>query len=475
LDDNGYALTFNPASPGTPTPLDLDDTDRGLALACPSTSECVAVDDEGEETTFDPSSSSSSALVEIDPSGVLKAVACPTTSQCTAVGGNGAEVTFNPASPGTPMGGDVAGPNELWAITCPSSTQCVAVGENGIEATFNPETAASTSEPGVHAGGYGGTMTGVSCPSASECIAVESGGAAVTFSPESPGTATSDGISTVAVEDSISCPASGECVAAGNPDAVGAGSVVVGFEPVPAALAQPVISGVTTEGQTLSASGGSWSNEPSAYSYQWERCEGPGLPTCNAIPGATAQTYTLTEVDIGTTLQLVETASNAGGSSTPSTSPATGQVVSDLGSPSFGIGSVSDYGVIVDVGCLGTDAQCPVTVTLTITETSERGKVIAVSAGAHARDRRHTTKRTVELGHASATLASGGGIYAIPVSLDSAGQQLVKQRHKLPVEVTVTATGFAETFTSTGPVMGTRTFRVGAQTVTFHQPKPKRK
>jgi unsaturated rhamnogalacturonyl hydrolase len=87
----------------------------------------------------------------------------------------------------------------------------------------------------------------------------------------------------------------------------------------------PAISGDTTQAQTLTESHGIWSNGPNSYTYQWADC-GPAGTTCTAIAGATGQTYTLAASDVGHTIRVVETASNAGGASGPATSAATGAV-----------------------------------------------------------------------------------------------------------------------------------------------------
>jgi len=81
----------------------------------------------------------------------------------------------------------------------------------------------------------------------------------------------------------------------------------------------PTISGVATEGQTLTEVHGSWSNSPSGYAYQWQRCDATGA-NCQPITGATGQTYVLAATDLGSTIRVVETASNASGSGTPATS-----------------------------------------------------------------------------------------------------------------------------------------------------------
>jgi len=84
----------------------------------------------------------------------------------------------------------------------------------------------------------------------------------------------------------------------------------------PANTSAPTISGTAQQGQTLTADPGSWSGtQPIAYAYQWRRCDTSG-GGCADIAGATAQTYTLAAGDVGATIRVAVTASNAAGSST---------------------------------------------------------------------------------------------------------------------------------------------------------------
>ena len=63
---------------------------------------------------------------------------------------------------------------------------------------------------------------------------------------------------------------------------------------VPANQSLPKISGTAKVGSTVTVSQGTWSGDPPlTYAYQWYRCH----PHCEPIPGATAQTYTLTAAD----------------------------------------------------------------------------------------------------------------------------------------------------------------------------------
>jgi O-glycosyl hydrolase len=91
---------------------------------------------------------------------------------------------------------------------------------------------------------------------------------------------------------------------------------------VPVNTAPPSVSGHTTQNETLTEAHGTWTNEPSSFSYQWERCTASGTE-CKPIGGATEQTYLLSSEDVGHKLIVVETAHNAGGDSKPQASALT--------------------------------------------------------------------------------------------------------------------------------------------------------
>jgi hypothetical protein len=100
---------------------------------------------------------------------------------------------------------------------------------------------------------------------------------------------------------------------------------VVGADP-PTSTGAPVLSGIAQDGQTLSVSQGTWDGTaPLSLSYQWQRCD-PLAGTCQAIIGATGQTYRLTSTDVGATVQAQVTASNGAGSAV-ATSNASNTVV----------------------------------------------------------------------------------------------------------------------------------------------------
>ncbi len=106
---------------------------------------------------------------------------------------------------------------------------------------------------------------------------------------------------------------SGATTVASNPTAV------VMPQP-PAATAAPGIAGTATNLQTLAASPGTWRNNPTKFAYTWQDCDASGAD-CTAIAGATAATYTLALSDVGDTIRVAVTATNAGGSATATSAP----------------------------------------------------------------------------------------------------------------------------------------------------------
>jgi hypothetical protein len=103
-----------------------------------------------------------------------------------------------------------------------------------------------------------------------------------------------------------------------------AGTVVIPL--APSNLSAPTLSGTVQQGQALSESHGSWTSSPTSFAYQWQDCDSSGT-SCTAITGATGQTYTLTAGDLGHTLRVTESATNAGGTGGPVSSAQSGVVV----------------------------------------------------------------------------------------------------------------------------------------------------
>lgn len=94
----------------------------------------------------------------------------------------------------------------------------------------------------------------------------------------------------------------------------------------PRNLTAPSISGTAQEGRQLHADPGTWSNEPTGYTYQWKRCDAAG-EHCDAIADATERDYTATSDDVGQRLRVTVRATNEAGASKPKPSPATAAVL----------------------------------------------------------------------------------------------------------------------------------------------------
>jgi hypothetical protein len=92
----------------------------------------------------------------------------------------------------------------------------------------------------------------------------------------------------------------------------------------PAVTGAPGIGGTPQQGDTLTASNGSWNNNPTKFTYAWEDCDSSG--NCSTISGASAKTYKLATTDVGQLVSVTVTASNAGGA-TPVMSAPVGPVL----------------------------------------------------------------------------------------------------------------------------------------------------
>ena len=89
--------------------------------------------------------------------------------------------------------------------------------------------------------------------------------------------------------------------------------------PVPVNSGAPTVTGTAIQGQTLTENHGTWSNNPTSYTYHWQDCNSTGTTCTPIVNNATGPTYTLTAADVGYAIEVQETAINTGG---PSTTPA---------------------------------------------------------------------------------------------------------------------------------------------------------
>ncbi len=87
----------------------------------------------------------------------------------------------------------------------------------------------------------------------------------------------------------------------------------------PANTVEPRILGTPVVGSTLTATTGTWSGDtPMTFAYQWRRCPASGgagdASDCGVIPDASKSAYKVRQADVGFTLRVRVTATNADGS-----------------------------------------------------------------------------------------------------------------------------------------------------------------
>jgi hypothetical protein len=83
---------------------------------------------------------------------------------------------------------------------------------------------------------------------------------------------------------------------------------------------RPAITGEARVGQELTASEGTWTGNPTAFAFQWQRCDVDSF-TCANVVGATGRTYGVRLADLGFRLRVEVTArtNNRSGAATSNT------------------------------------------------------------------------------------------------------------------------------------------------------------
>lgn len=113
------------------------------------------------------------------------------------------------------------------------------------------------------------------------------------------------------------------------------------FAPQP--VSAPTVAGSPGVGETLTASPGVWDGRDLSYGYQWERCTGDSVDSCEPIVSAVSPTYVVGGEDAGDLLRVSVVARNTGGASRPAASapspvvpPAVESAPTVAGSPAVG-------------------------------------------------------------------------------------------------------------------------------------------
>ena len=84
--------------------------------------------------------------------------------------------------------------------------------------------------------------------------------------------------------------------------------------------ARPTITGEARVGQELTASEGTWTGNPTTFSFQWQRCNIDAI-TCLDVTGATGRTYGVRLADLGFRLRVQVVARKDGRSGTATSIP----------------------------------------------------------------------------------------------------------------------------------------------------------
>jgi hypothetical protein len=108
--------------------------------------------------------------------------------------------------------------------------------------------------------------------------------------------------------------------AVGAATAASAATAAVQATDAPTNTDPPTIAGTAQVGQTLMATTGAWNGSPTGFAFQWQRCSDAGA-SCLDLPGATSGTYVVTAADVGSTIRVVATATNAVGSASAVSGP----------------------------------------------------------------------------------------------------------------------------------------------------------
>ena len=132
----------------------------------------------------------------------------------------------------------------------------------------------------------------------------------------------------------------------GATNARSAQTAVVTASAAPVNTTRPTISGDPEAGQELTAEEGTWTNSPTSFAYQWQRCDIDAI-VCGAVPGATGKTYGVRAADVGFRLRVEVTARNANGAGTATSNPTA------IVSPSTPITNARPTVTIVSVRFLG--------------------------------------------------------------------------------------------------------------------------
>ncbi|HEY8030212.1 MAG TPA: hypothetical protein VIE38_11940 [Gaiellaceae bacterium] len=214
--------------------------------------------------------------------------------------------------------------------------------------------------------------------------------------------------------------------AGGGAQAISAATAVVAMG-APINTVRPVVTGTAKQGQTLTATAGTWTGAGTiTYALQWWRCAADAT-NCSTIPNATSATYVLTAADVGLALKMRVTATNsvggtvgvsdltvavaAGATTTTTTTTPSGTVKLPNGETSIAAASVlaADHLAIASVAFTPTVSHKHVTVTATfkVINTAKydvSGAIVSVAASHRTFAKTPATAATTAEGMVSITI-----------------------------------------------------------------------
>jgi hypothetical protein len=193
---------------------------------------------------------------------------------------------------------------------------------------------------------------------------------------------------------------------------------------LPVNTAPPRIVGPTSVEQTLTASTGVWTGNPTSYTYQWQDCNSGG-EECRNIAGATKSTYVLTSSDNDARIRVTVTATNGYGSTSATSIATEGVEGSEI---QISVPRADGTTATLSVSC-GDKFTCSLEITLLVLLS---GGHIA-SAGDYSAV--HHAK-VIDVGRAKASIPAGH-TKNVRVRLNQTGRRLLAKYHKLKVKVEI--------------------------------------
>lgn len=318
---NGRVWVTHDPAVDAPTWAPVPPTSQIADMACPSTDKCIAVHPGGSVSVLthlsrignidNPGPEWADPTMIDGPAGTMSTIDCPTETHCAVGSESGGVYMTATATAADPAW--VTGPN--WIIphldmSCPTTGLCVLT-----DLAMNVYTSSSPfGLTPVWKDPVGNIGERVHCPVETLCVAGGTEGSVrLSENPAAATPAWSPAIfpgAETGLASSVACAGDRLCLLADHE-----GRATFGVA-APQNGGAPSVTGEAVAGRTLTATGGTWTGAP-ATTLQWERCDGAG-GGCAAVDGATGATYAVTAGDVGATLRVTETATNAGGSRTSS-------------------------------------------------------------------------------------------------------------------------------------------------------------